>query len=165
MRAALGKSLLRLNYDAKLILDEFFNRAIRSDPNCLDAYLAAGELALSKQDYELAADQYRKALERFGTDPDVHYGLAKAFYPSDRQAMIASLDAALHVNPRHAPSLILMAEHQIDCEDYDSATKLLDKVLAVNAWQPEAWAYKVVLAHLANDTEAVKTYRANALKY
>lgn len=162
---ALGKSLLRLNYDAKLILDEFFNRAIRSDPNCLDAYLAAGELALSKQDYELAADQYRKALERFGTDPDVHYGLAKAFYPSDRQAMIASLDAALHVNPRHAPSLILMAEHQIDCEDYDSATKLLDKVLAVNAWQPEAWAYKVVLAHLANDTEAVKTYRANALKY
>ncbi len=162
---ALGRSLLRLNYDAKLILDEFFNRAIRSDPNCLDAYLAAGELALDKQDYELAAEKYRKALERFGTDPDAHYGLAKAFYPSDRRAMIQSLDAALHVNPKHAPALILMAEHQIDCEDYDGAAKLLDRVLAVNPWHPQAWAYRVVLDYMANDTPAIKEHRANALKY
>ena len=162
---ALGKSLLRLDYDAKLILDEFFNRAIRNDPNCLEAYLAIGELALAKQDYELAAEHYRKALERFGTDPDAHYGLAKAFYPNDRLSMINSLDAALHVNPRHAPSLILMAEHQIDCEDYTGAAELLDQVIAVNAWLPEAWAYRVVLAHLANDTEAGKNHRAKALKY
>jgi tetratricopeptide (TPR) repeat protein len=162
---ALGQSLLRLDYDAKLILDEFFHRALRSDPNCLEAYLAAGELALSKQDYELAAEQYRKAMERFGTEPEAHYGLAKAFYPSDRRAMIASLDAALHVNPKHAPSLILMAEHQIDCEDYDGAARLLDSVLAVNAWHPHAWAYKVVLAHVANDIEAGENYRAKALKY
>ncbi|MEJ2702255.1 MAG: tetratricopeptide repeat protein, partial [Sedimentisphaerales bacterium] len=162
---ALGQSLLRLNYDAKLILDEFFSRAIRSDPNCLDAYLAAGELALDKQDYELAADQYRKALERFGTDPDVHCGLARAFYASDRRAMIQSLDAALHVNPRHAPSLILMAEHQIDCEDYDSAAKLLDQVFAVNPWHPQAWAYRVILDYMANDLPAANEHRANALKY
>ncbi len=162
---ALGKSLLRLNYDAKLILDEFFDRAIRNDPNYLDAYLAAGQLALDKQDYELAAEQYRKALERFGTEPDAHYGLAKAFYPSDRLSMINSLNAAILINSRHAPSLLLMAEHQIDCEDYMGAAKLLDKVLAFNAWHPEAWAYKLVLAHLANDMEAVKDHRAKALKF
>ena len=162
---ALGNSLLRLDYDAKLILDEFYSRAIRNDPNCLEAYLAAGELALAKQDYELAAEQYRKALERFGTEPDAHCGLARAFYPSDRISMIKSLDAAIHVNPRHAPSLILMAEHQIDCEDYTGASKLLDQVLAFNAWQPQAWAYKVVLAHLANDIEAGKDHHAKALKY
>ena len=162
---ALGKALLRLDYDARLILDEFFTRAIRNDPNCLDAYLAAGELALAKQDYELASEQYRKALEHHGTNPDAHYGLAKAFYASDRISMIKSLDAALHVNSRHAPSLILMAEHQIDCEDYKGAAKLLDKVLAFNAWHPQAWAYKVVLAYLANESEAVKDHRAKALKY
>jgi tetratricopeptide (TPR) repeat protein len=162
---ALGRSLLRLNYDARLILDEFFTRAIRNDPNCLDAYLAAGELALSKQDYELASEQYRKAIERYSTNPDAHYGLAKSFYASDRLSMIKSLDAALHVNPRHAPSLILMAEHYIDCEDDKGAAKLLDKVLAFNPWHPQAWAYKVVLAHLANDFEAAKDHRAKALKY
>jgi len=162
---ALGKSLLRLGYEPRLVLDQFFHRAIRNDPNFLDAYLAAGDLALAKQDYELAAEQYRKALERFGTEPDAHYGLAKAFYPSDRLSMISSLDAALHVNPRHAPSLILMAEHQIDCEDYAGAAKLLDDVLSLNAWHPEAWAYRAVLAHLANDTEAGRNHRAKALKY
>jgi tetratricopeptide (TPR) repeat protein len=162
---ALGESLLLLGGEPRLILDEFFNRAMKSDPNCLDAYLAAGALALAKQDYELAANQYRRALKRFGKDPDVHYGLAKAFFNSDRGSMIESLDATLHLNPKHAPALILLAEHQIDCEDYAAVAKLLDRVIAVNAWHSDAWAYRAVLAHLANDSEANKNHRANALKH
>ena len=162
---ALGKSLLLLGGEPRIVLDEFFNRAMKNDPNCLDAYLAAGGLALAKQDYELAANQYRTALKRFGKDPDVHYGLAKAFYHSDRRSMIESLDAALHVNPVHQPALVLLAEHQIDCEDYAAAAELLDRVVAVNAWHPEAWAYRAVLAHLANDPQASENHRANALKH
>ena len=162
---ALGKALLLLGEEPRLVLDQVFNRAIKNDPNCLEAYLAAGELALAKQDYELAAKQYREALKRFGKDPDAHYGLARAFYPNDRRQMTDSLDAALLVNPYHAPSLILMAEHQIDCEDYTHAADLLDRVIAVNGWHPEAWAYRAVIAHLANELEAGKKCRENALKY
>ena len=92
---ALGNSLLLLGEEPRLVLDELFTRAIKNDPNCLDAYLAAGDLALAKQDYDLAANQYRSALKRFGKDPDVHFGLAGAFYQSDRNLMIRSLDAAL----------------------------------------------------------------------
>ncbi len=162
---ALGKALLVLGEEPRLVLDQIFNRALKNDPNCLDAYLAAGDLALAKQDYDLAANQYREALKRFGKDPDVHYGLARAFYPNDRRVMVESLDAALHVNPHHAPSLILMAEHDIDCEDYAHAADLLDRVIAVNASHPEAWAYRAVIAHLANESEAGKKCRASALKY
>jgi tetratricopeptide (TPR) repeat protein len=162
---ALGNSMLQLGEEPRLVLDELFTRAIKNDPNCLDAYLAAGDLALSKQDYELAADQYRSALKRFGNDPDVHFGLAKAFYQSDRNQMVQSLGAALYINPNHVPSLLLLAEHQIDCEDYDGAGELLDRAIAVNPWHPEAWAYRAVLAHLANDSEAVKNYREKALKF
>ncbi|MHC4510573.1 MAG: peptidase MA family metallohydrolase, partial [Planctomycetota bacterium] len=162
---ALGRALLLLGEEPRLVLDQVFGRALKNDPNCLDAYLAAGDLALAKQDYELAASQYRQALERFGKDPDVHYGLAKAFYPSDRRLMVESLDAALHVNPYYAPALILLAEHHIDCEDYTGATALLERIIAFNAWHPEAWAYRSVLAHLANDSEAGKEHRDSALKY
>jgi tetratricopeptide (TPR) repeat protein len=162
---ALGKSLLLLGQEPRLVLDELFTRAIKNDPNCLDAYLAAGDLALSKQDYELAADQYRSALKRFGDEPDVHLGLAKAFYESDRNQMIQSLGAALYINPNHVPSLLLLAEHKIDCEDYDGADELLDRAIAVNPWNPEAWAYRAVLAHLASDSEAVKSDREKALKF
>jgi len=162
---AIGKSLLRIGAEPRLVLDEFFNRAIERDPNCLDAYLAAGELALAKQDYDLAAGQYEKALKRFGKDPDVHFGLAKAFSHSDRAKMIESLDAALYLNPGHQPSLILLAEHQIDCEAYPTAAELLTRIIDLNAWNSQAWAYRAVLANLDNDSEAAKKHRANALKY
>jgi tetratricopeptide (TPR) repeat protein len=162
---ALGNSLLLLGEEPRIVLDELFRRAIKNDPNCLDAYLAAGDLALSKQDYELAAEQYRSALKRFGNEPDVHFGLARAFYQSDRNQMVQSLGAALYINPNHVPSLLLLAEHKIDCEDYAGASELLDRAIAVNPWHPEAWAYRAVLAHLASDPEAVKNCRAKALKF
>jgi len=162
---ALGNALLELGEEPRIVLDELFTRAIKNDPNCLDAYLAAGDLALAKQDYELAAEQYRSALERFAKDPDVHFGLARAFYQSDRNQMIKSLDAALYINPNHVPSLLLLAEHQIDCEQYVGADELLGKALAVNPWHPEAWAYRAVLAHLANEPNAVASCREKALKF
>jgi tetratricopeptide (TPR) repeat protein len=162
---ALGQCLLLLGVEPRLVLRDFFNKVIETDPNCCEAYLAAGALASAKQDYELAADRYRQALKRFGDNPDVHYGLANAFYYSDRKTMIASLDATLHVNPKHAPALILLTEHQIDCEDREAAAKSLDRVVAVNPWHPEAWAYRAVLAHFANDPNAVNTCRASALKF
>lgn len=113
----------------------------------------------------MAASQYRRAIQRFGDDPDAHCGLAKAFYQSDHAEMIKSLDAALHVNPKHAPALILLAEYRIDCEDYDGAAGLLDRIIEVNPWRPEAWAYRALLAHLADDPNAFKTCRAKALKF
>ncbi|UCG58788.1 MAG: tetratricopeptide repeat protein, partial [Phycisphaerales bacterium] len=162
---ALGQSLLLLGIEPRVVLDEFYNWAMRNDPNCLEAYLAAGSLAMDKQDYELAASQYREALKRFGSDPDVHYGLARALCQSDRNSMIESLDAAFHVNPRHQPALILLAEHHIDCEDYDAAAESLDRVLAVNPWHPDAWAYRAVLAHMGNDPNAVNSSRVNGLRF
>lgn len=162
---ALGQALLLLGAEPRIVLRDFYSRALQNDPNCREAYLAAGDLAMAKQDFELAAEQLGKALERFGDDPDVHHGLARAFYHSDRRTMMEHLDAALFVNPRHAPSLILLAEHQIDCEDYDGAAKSLDRVLAVNPWRPEAWAYRALLAHLAGDPNEATARRAKALKF
>jgi len=166
---ALGEAVLLLGCEPRLVLEQFFNRALKNDPNCRESYLAAAALATDKQDYDLAANQYRKALQRFGDDPDMHYGLAKAFYNSDRGAMIKSLDAALYLNPNHVPALLLLAEHQIDCEDYAAASKSLDRASAVNPRHPETWAYRCVLAHLATPdpvggSKAVEQTRANALK-
>ncbi|MCP4611215.1 MAG: tetratricopeptide repeat protein [Planctomycetes bacterium] len=162
---ALGETLLLLGSEPRIILEQLFNRASRIDPNCREAYLAAAALALDKQDYDLAASQYRKALKRFGDDPDMHCGLAKAFYHSDRNLMIKSLDAAIFINPNHVPSLLLLAEHQIDCEDYASAGKLLEQAEAVNPWYSETWALRAVISHLSNEPNEVKNCRTNALKY
>jgi len=162
---AVGRALLLLGGEPRVVLNEFYSRALNNDPNCQEAYLAAGSLALAKQDYALAAKEYQKALERFGDDPETHYGLAQAFYHGDRLAMLQSLDAALHRNPRHVDSLNLLAEHQIDAEEYAGASELLDRAIEVNPWQPEAWALRTVLAHLRNDLNAVKRCRTHALRF
>jgi tetratricopeptide (TPR) repeat protein len=164
-QVAVGRALLLLGGEPSAVLDEFYVRARNKDPNCLEAYLAAGDLALTKQDYELAAGQYQQALRRFADDPEPHYGLARAFYHSDRLAMIQSLDAALTRNPRHVSSLTLLAEHQIDGEDYIGAAKLLDRVIEVNPWHPETWALRAVIAHLTNDPNGAKHSRTQALKF
>lgn len=161
----LGETVLLLGGEPRLVLEQFYNRALKNDPNYMEAYQAAGELALSKQDYALAANQYREGIRRFGNEPEVHYGLAKAFYHSDRAEMLKSLDAVFQINPYYTPALTLLAEHQIDCENYDAATKLLDRILKVNPWHPEAWAYRALLAHLSDDWDEFKTCWKNALKF
>ena len=69
---------------------------------------------------------------RWAPDADLHAGLARAFYESDRKEMLAALDAALHLNPRHVAALLLRAEHEIDGEDYPGAVETLERVLSVD---------------------------------
>src|SRR5205814_4549532 len=102
---------------------------------------------------------------KFPEDPDVHFGLARAYAPSARPLMLKSLEATLSHNPRHVPGLLLLADHAIDAEEYDAAAELLDKAFAVNPWGPEAWAYRAVLGHLRSDTNQEGEAREKALKF
>ncbi|HEX4644451.1 MAG TPA: hypothetical protein VH598_02470, partial [Verrucomicrobiae bacterium] len=58
---ALGKALLLLKADPKLVLENFFDQAKHLDANYRGAYLASGELALDKHDYALAAKTFGEA--------------------------------------------------------------------------------------------------------
>jgi tetratricopeptide (TPR) repeat protein len=161
----LGDALVELGFDPRNVLDTVYNKALENDPNCRQVYISIGELALNKQDYDLAATRFRQGIAKFGDDPDMHCGLARALYHSDRKAMLKSIDSALVINPNHAPSLLLMAEHQIDCESYTTAAATLDRITKINPSHPQALTFRCVLAHLANDAAAEKQARANALKY
>lgn len=156
---------LLLGADPKDVMDKVLATAQKGDPALRDVYQAKGELAMEKHDFALAAKAYQEGLKQFPDDPDFHFGLAQAFASGDRTPMLAELDAAMKINPRHVPSLLLLADHRIDSEDYDGAEKLLDEVKAVNPWQPEAWAYRAVIAHLKNEPATEKVLRSNALHF
>jgi len=162
---ALGKAALLLGADARLVLENFFNQAKKADPEFRDTYLAIGQLALEKYDYALASQTFQEGLKKFHSDPDLFYGLARAFTTGERTNLIENLDKALQHNPRHTPSLLLVADHQIDAEDYTEAEKTLEKVLAVNPVHPDAWAYRAVLAHLRSDPEGEAKARQTALRF
>ena len=162
---ALGKAALLLGVDPREVLDQLFDRAKKADPSYREVYLATGEVALEKADYALAARTFTEGLKKFTDDPDFHFGLARAYAISNRRQMVDSLETALSENTNHVPSYLLLVDHLVDGEEYVAADKTLEKVLAVNPWQPEAWAYRAVLAHLRSDANGESQSRANALRF
>lgn len=162
---ALGGALLLLGVEPRLVLDNCFRPAETASPPLREAFLASGQLALDKHDFALAADAFRAGLAKFPDDPDLEGGLARAFEPGDRARMLEAIQAALAVNPRHIPSLLLLADHLIDAEEYDDALKQLRLVLEVNPHNPQALAYRAVLAHLHNDLAGEQKFRAAALAF
>ena len=135
---ALGRALLLLGVEPRLVLENCFQRAEKMEPPPREAFLATGQLALDKHDFALAADAFRLGLKKFPDDPDLQTGLARAFETGNREEMLKAVEAALAVNPKHVPSLLLLADHLIDGEQYDEAEKQLALVLQVNPHQPEA---------------------------
>jgi tetratricopeptide (TPR) repeat protein len=162
---ALGQAALLLGADARRVLEQFFDQAKRQDPNLRDVYLASGQLALEKNDFQLAARVFNEGLKVLPNDPDLHCGLARAFAPSDRLQMLKSLDAALSINSNHVPSYLLLADHLVDGEEYTLALERLDRALAVHPCHSEAWAYRAVVAHLQGDRVEEMQSREKALVF
>ncbi|QEG23593.1 Tetratricopeptide repeat protein [Mariniblastus fucicola] len=162
---AVGRFLISDGVDPKTILDQLYKPASEKYPQSPEVELAIAELALSKNDYQLAAKHFRNAIKLDDSDPESHLGLAMAFRPSDDTIASASLNRVLEINPDHVGAHLILIEQHISAESYDDAEKAIDKVLAVNPHQPEAWAYKAVLAHLSSKHDEEGRCRSEALKY
>lgn len=149
--------------DAREILDERFERAKLRSRTSREPWLAIGNLALSKSDDSLAADNFKAALEQFPDDPDFTSGLARAIASTDRQAAAVGIEAALKQNPNHIPSILFLVDGLVDAEQYDAAIELLDRVHAIDSLEPEAFAYRAAIAHLTNDLQGEVIFRDKAL--
>lgn len=161
----LGQAALLANADPKKVLDTVFEAARKDDPKNREVYLSMGNLALQKHDYALAAKHFNAGLKELPGDPDLQFGLAQAYAPSDPALMQTALEAALGRNSNHVGCLLLLAEYNMDGEDYEAAERFLSRVDTVNPFCPDAWAYRAVLAHLHSQPDGEETARKTALKF
>lgn len=164
-RLIVGRFLLSQQVDPKKVLDGMYLVVKKQQPNYAPAFLACGELALEKNDFALAAQNFEQAAKLDSTDPEAHFGLALAFALSDSAKANAALKEALERNPRHIGCLLFVVDEHIDSERYDEAVALLAQVESINPLHPRAAAYRAVLAHLRNQPESEKQYRGTALKH
>jgi tetratricopeptide (TPR) repeat protein len=160
-----GEVALLKGADPKLVLDTVFDPARKADPSAREPYLASGQLALDKHDFALAAKRFEEGLKQLPDDPDLRCGLAEAYAPSDAALTADALEKALSRNSNHVGSLLLLTDRSIDAEDYAEAERLLDRIKAVNPWEPDAWAYRAVAAHLRHRPDEEEAARQNALKF
>lgn len=159
-----AKFLLSAGLDPKKTLESILTPMKRRFPEKAGAFLAAGDLALDKQDFALAAQNYTQAAKLEPGNPDAQFGMARAFAPSDDKKAEAALREALRLNPRHVPSLLFVVDQQIDAERFDLADAALAEIDGVNPHHPTAAAYRAVIAHLRHQPDKEKSYRDSALK-
>lgn len=159
-----GRFFLLLDWDGRQVLKVFFDRAKSLNPNNSDAFLAAGELALAKHDYQLAAEEFQKGAKLSPQSADLEFGIARAFAPTDWPRAAESLEKVLQLNPNHVDALLFAVDHAIDGEQYDQAAELLDRIEKINAHHPLAWAYRAVLAELDAAPDKKIEYRTKALE-
>ncbi|MFN0056070.1 MAG: tetratricopeptide repeat protein [Planctomycetales bacterium] len=164
-RIIIGRLLLNQGADARQVLDGTYRVVKQQQPRLARVWLTSGELALDKGDFALAAQDFAKAIQADESEPDAHYGLARAFEPSDSARAEGALKRALECNPRHIPSLLFLAEEQIDSERYDEADKVLDQLAAVNPHHPRGLAFRAVLAHLRHQPDLEAAHRQAALRF
>ncbi|MCH5375128.1 MAG: hypothetical protein JJ992_14240, partial [Planctomycetes bacterium] len=162
-RITVGRVLVLQGVDARQILELVYDRAKKADANLVEAYVASGDLALLKQDYAVAADEFARALRLSPDDADIHFRAAQAYADSDSEAASHALARALELNPQHVDSLLLEVDNRIDAERYDEAAELLDRIDGINPSHPIAWAYRAVIAHLAADGDGESCCRQMAL--
>lgn len=173
-QVALGRAALALGADPATVMKQYFDPVKNQKPKSkddvpvglIDAHLAAGRLALAKSDYQRAGEEFNAALKFAPNHPEIRYGLAEAFAPSDRKIASGHLDRALEANPIHAPSLLMQAENMINAEEYEAAAERIRLVQSVNARHPLSWAYQAAIANLARaDEDAFDAAREKALEF
>ena len=167
----LGKAAKILGADPADVLEKYFTPAKRvkekgakAPPGVVEAHQASGELALEKSDFKLAADEFRAALKYDPNNPELRFGLARAFLPDNRKAGMAEIEKILNEHSFHFGALLLQAEYAINYEKFQEAYAFIKVIQGINPRHPEAWALMAVLAELEkNSAEIFKHARDKAL--
>ncbi|PAY21470.1 hypothetical protein CKO51_01175 [Rhodopirellula sp. SM50] len=162
---AAGRFFAENGIDARIILKNFYDRVLETDPTNLEALIATAQLAISKGDFAVAAETVAKAQQRELEDARLDYLRAVALQSSDPQQAQVALVQSLRLNPVYEPALILKAEKEIDREDYAGAEATIEQMLKTNPKSPAAFALQAVLAHLDGDYDEEKAFREQALQW
>jgi len=162
---ALGQAAIELGADPKDVLEGFFDRARRNYKSRPEGHLAAGQLAIDKGDFALAAEVLRPAVQQFADNPTALFLLSEAVSSSAPSEATALLQQILEINPNFTPALLQLAQRQIDAEAYEVAEAILAKIHEINAWHPESYALAAAIHHLRNDPVEESRCRSKALAF
>ncbi|HEX4421490.1 MAG TPA: tetratricopeptide repeat protein [Kofleriaceae bacterium] len=138
------------------LANDAFRETLKLSPQLTDAGIEWADLFLGKYAAQLAEQTLEEVFKVNPNDPEAHAAMAEVIVETryDLAAVRHHLDASLAVNPRNARALKVRASIEIDQNQWDTANKSLDAVLATNKDDVEAIAMKATVAWLRDDTKA-----------
>jgi tetratricopeptide (TPR) repeat protein len=140
-----------------------YDEAIEADGDNLDARVALAEMFLEKYNRNDAAEALEEALERNPSHPRALLAMARVMDFDGAPGVVDLVRKALKVNPSLAPARVFMAEVLLDQEDYDSAAREAEGVLAQDPASLPALSVLAAARHLQGDRARFEEARAKAL--
>ena len=137
---------------------------MKSDPRNAEAFVAQGDLVAEKYDETQAIASYRDALKIDPNMPAAHLGLAKTLASTEPEKAAAELENAMTTNPNLIDGHLLIAQHQIDSEEYAKATEEIGKALAVNPKSADSLSLLASIAFVQNNTADFNKYVKQVLE-
>ncbi len=139
-----------------------FDAAAAADSGDIDAQLRGADLLVSKYNGPDARDTYRGVLARAPNNPRALLGLAEVAALDGQSDPVPSARAALDRDPVLVPALVFLARLELSRADYDSATALAGRALAVDSTAVDAWGVLGSVAWLRGDSAGFRWARAGA---
>lgn len=136
----------------------------KSDPRNAEALVVQGDLVAEKYDETQAIASYRDALKIDPKMPEAHLGLAKTLAATEPEKASAELENAMTTDPNLMGGHLLIAQQQIDSEEYDKAREEIGKVLAVNPKSSEAFSLLASIAFVQHNASDFDKYVKQVLE-
>lgn len=159
--AAQAEAMILRGADPKVVLRDVLYPLKKKHPNERAPHLAIGRLGLEKHDYKLASGAFKEGLRAFPGDPEMTAGLARCI--ENPEYSLPLFDQALAKNPRDVGALLAQADVLWGLNQDAPAAGALQKVLSVNAANPDALARLAAMALLKGDAKGGGKYREQAL--
>lgn len=138
---------------------DLFERAIRDAPDNPDAHTGIGTLLLERNNNTEALDAFRDALKIDPTHADALLGVARSQYFDRSTSTIEAVRACLDSRPNFIAARVLLARIHLDLENYDQATREVERALATDSLSPLALTMLSAIHYLQGDTSRAEKLR------
>ncbi len=150
--------------DPKSLL-RFYNLMAEVFPNNASVLIAAGDLALGKRAFDVAAEKYGAARALEPENQEALAGLMWCYYHAGDDRVLEVMAQLLAHNPNHLEVQRLQAEQLLDRNDPHDALAVLDSILSVNPNHLKALGLKAAAFFLLDDSAAMQETQERALAF
>jgi tetratricopeptide (TPR) repeat protein len=136
----------------------------QGNPRNAEAFVTWGDLLAEKFNDPEAIASYRDALKIDPNMPEALLGVAQRLALSDPERATGELEKAMATNPNFVEGHLVIAEQNIDSEQYDKAQEEINKVLAVNPKSTEALSLLASISFFRNNKDDFDKYVKQVLE-
>jgi len=163
-RLAIGQLMEMLGEEAQVVL-AYYEGLVAEYPRSEPLRVAAGDVALARRSFAVAARHYGAALELDGENQRALAGLAEAYRASGDPRLSATLEKLHALNPHHPRARLLHAERFLDLGETDEALVQLDSLLLINPRHTRALALKGAAFFLQDKDRAMGEVQRAAVDF